>query len=357
MIDDYIAYLRDVRRYSPRTQELYRHALEDFAAWCRIEGPEAKGRPRGSGGVAPQSSKVDDADAICVMPGNDRASLLDHLIVSRLREYEAHLIDKGLKSRTVHLQLSALSGFCGFLVKQGVLAGNPVRSLRRPKLEKRLPEFYAERTLEDYFADTEPSAAPDALDLLLTLQPEDALAKELYNRRLRRLIVAILYHTGIRRAELLGLRQSSVDYSRETLRVHGKGDKMREIPLIPSLIQEILLYLHAASFMAGPGANPGKDAPLLTTDKGKPLYPAFADRAVKAELDGYGITGRKSPHVLRHSLATALLEEGAGLNAIKEMLGHSSLAATQVYTHNSIERLKAQYMNAHPRAKNEDRHD
>lgn len=320
-VDNYIAYLRDVRRYSPRTQQLYREALEGFAAWC------------GEADIVPQ------------------------LIPSRLREYEAHLIDKGLKSRTVHLHLSALSGFCSYLVKQGELPANPVRNVKRPKLEKRLPEFYQERTLDDYLADTEAAASPDSLDLLLTLPPGSKLAKELYGRRLRRLIIALFYHTGIRRAELLGLKRSSLDTARQTLRVHGKGDKMREIPLIPSLIQEILLYLQAASFMAGPGESPGKDAPLLTTDQGKPLYPAFADRAVKAELEGYGITGRKSPHVLRHSLATALLEEGAGLNAIKEMLGHSSLAATQVYTHNSIERLKAQYMNAHPRAKNEDRHD
>ena len=106
-----------------------------------------------------------------------------------------------------------------------------------------------------------------------------------------------------------------------------------------------------------PGQD-GPEVPLLLTEKGKPLYPAWVDRAVKHELDGREcITGRKSPHVLRHSLATALLEEGADLNAIKQMLGHSSLAATEVYTHNSVERLKAQYMNAHPRAKNEERHD
>ena len=96
---------------------------------------------------------------------------------------------------------------------------------------------------------------------------------------------------------------------------------------------------------------------LLVTEKGKPLYPEYADRAVKEELGAALITGRKSPHVLRHSLATALLDEGADLNAIKEMLGHANLAATQVYTHNSIERLKAQYINAHPRAKNEESHD
>ena len=129
---------------------------------------------------------------------------------------------------------------------------------------------------------------------------------------------------------------------------------MREIPLIPSVLEEISLYLQAVKSM---GLDCTPESPLLRTEKGKPLYPAFVDRAVKTELDGYGITGRKSPHVLRHSLATALLDEGADLNAIKQMLGHSSLAATEVYTHNSVERLKAQYMNAHPRAKNGGKHD
>ena len=105
------------------------------------------------------------------------------------------------------------------------------------------------------------------------------------------------------------------------------------------------------------GPRPSSE-PLLVTEKGRPLYPEYVDRAVKAELqDREGISGRKSPHVLRHSLATALLDQGADLNAIKEMLGHESLAATEVYTHNSIERLKAQYINAHPRAKKQDSHD
>ena len=218
-------------------------------------------------------------------------------------------------------------------------------------MEKRLPEYYTENAMDAYLQESAHAAGEEELQILLTTDPQSKLAKELYERRLRRLIISILYTCGIRRAEIIGLQRKSLDTGRQTLRVKGKGDKMREIPLIPSLIQEILLYLQAASFMAGPGETPGKEAPLLTTDKGKPLYPAFADRAVKAELSGYGITGRKSPHVLRHSLATALLEEGAGLNAIKEMLGHANLAATEVYTHNSIEKLKKVYNNAHPRAK------
>ena len=318
-IDAYIAYLRDVRRYSPRTQELYRDALERFAAFC-------------GGNPVPD------------------------LIPSRIREYEAALIDRGLKPRTVHLHISALSGWCSFLMKKGTLTANPVRSVKRPKMEKRLPEYFTENSLDGYLKETEYAASEEDLQLLKTLEPKSKLAQELYERRLRRLIVSLLYGSGIRRAELIGLQIGSVDQARHTLRVRGKGDKMREIPLLPSLIQEISLYLQAASFTTVRENAP--DAPLLVTFRGSPLYPEYVDRAVKAELDGRAdISGRKSPHVLRHSLATALLEEGADLNAIKEMLGHSSLAATEVYTHNSVERLKAQYMNAHPRAKNEDKYD
>ena len=125
---------------------------------------------------------------------------------------------------------------------------------------------------------------------------------------------------------------------------------MREIPLISSLCHEICLYLQAVESMRG-SASPA-DGPLLMTEKGRALYPVYVDRTIKEELDGYGITGRKSPHVLRHTVATALLDDGADLNSIKEMLGHANLAATQVYTHGSVDRLKKVYNLAHPRAKN-----
>ena len=333
MIDKYIAYIRDVRRYSPRTQELYAEALHKFAEWAEMPGQAGH-----------------DGN------GNVMADLLGHLIPSRIREYEGHLIEQGMKPRTVHLQMSALSGYCNYLIKEGVIKSNPVRTVKRPKMEKRLPEYYTENAMDQYLKETEHAAGEEELEILLSTDRNSQLAKELYERRLRRLIISLLYGAGIRRAEIIGLQRKSLDMARQTLRVRGKGDKMREIPLIPSLVQEISLYLHAASFMV-PGQD-GPEAPLLLTEKGKPLYPAWVDRAVKQELDGReGITGRKSPHVLRHSLATALLEEGADLNAIKQMLGHSSLAATEVYTHNSVERLKAQYMNAHPRAKNEETHD
>ena len=315
MTDAFIAYIRDIRRYSPRTQDIYRDVLEDFARFS--------------------DGKV-----------------VESLVPSMLRRYEADLMGRGMKPRTVHQHMSVLSSFCRFLMGQGVLDSNPARAVKRPKMEKRLPEYYETRSMDAYLAATAHWAGEDELEILRSYGPgtREKTAVELYRRRLHRLVISILYGTGIRRAELIGLKVSSFNRDRQVLRVLGKGDKMREIPVVPSLCHEICLYLNAVESMRG-GAPPA-DAPLLTTEKGRPLYPQYVDRTVKEELDGYGITGRKSPHVLRHTVATALLDDGADLNSIKEMLGHASLAATQVYTHNSVERLKTVYNHAHPRAKN-----
>ena len=315
MIDAYLTYIRDIRRYSPRTQAIYRDVLADFAQFC--EG-----------------------------------KVVESLVPTMLRRYEADLMGRGMKPRTVHQHMSVLSGFCRFLMGKGVLRSNPARSVKRPKMEKRLPEYYQVRSMDDYFAATEHWAGEDELEILRSYgpAPTDKTAVEIYRHRLRRLIISLLYDTGIRRAELIGLRRQSFDEGRQVIHVVGKGDKMREIPLIPSLCHEICLYLQAVESMRG-GASPA-DGPLLMTEKGRALYPVYVDRTIKEELDGYGITGRKSPHVLRHTVATALLDDGADLNSIKEMLGHANLAATQVYTHGSIDRLKKVYNLAHPRAKN-----
>ena len=315
MIDAYLTYIRDIRRYSPRTQAIYRDVLADFAQFC--EG-----------------------------------KVVESLVPTMLRRYEADLMERGMKPRTVHQHLSVLSGFCRFLMGKGVLRSNPARSVKRPKMEKRLPEYYQVRSMDDYFAATEHWAGEDELEILRSYgpAPTDKSAVEIYRHRLRRLIISLLYDTGIRRAELIGLRRQSFDEARQVLRVVGKGDKMREIPLISSLCHEICLYLQAVESMRG-SASPA-DGPLLMTEKGRALYPVYVDRTIKEELDGYGITGRKSPPVLRHTVATALLDDGADLNSIKEMLGHANLAATQVYTHGSVDRLKKVYNLAHPRAKN-----
>lgn len=315
LIEDYLSYIKDIRRYSARTQAIYSDALEKFAEFCGA--------------------------------GSDE-SLLESLDRQTIRSYEVFLMDsKGDSPRTVRLHLSVLSGFCRYLMKEKRLTANPVRTVTKPKAEKRLPVFYREESMDEYFASTDCDASEENLALI---SGQDKASEAAYSRRLERLIVSVLYSTGMRRAELIGLRIGDVDFARGTMTVRGKGDKVREIPLVPSLCKEISLYLQSVETMVGRERSASE--PLAVTGKGLKLYPVFVDRAIKRALGRIGsITGRKSPHVLRHSLATELLDEGADLNSIKELLGHSSLAATQVYTHNTIEKLKKVYVNAHPRAK------
>lgn len=315
MKSEYIEYLRTQRRYSRRTCEIYSAVLDEY---MKVSG-------------CPSEEK-----------------LPDYMSFQLVRSYEVYLMDeeKGaekekpknkkrkMSPRTVSLHLSVLSGYCRFLMKQGVLKSNPVRLVRRPRQQKRLPSFLKEADLQGYFAAT-------------LWRVEDGR----YEDRMPRVIISILAGTAIRRSELISLDRKSFDPARGVLHVIGKGDKMREIPLLPSLCKEISLYLQSQDSLKSARTDP--DSPLIQTPRGGRLYPMFVERVVKGELGGVGgIKGRKSPHVLRHTLATELLDGGAGLNSIKEFLGHSSLAATQVYTHNSIERLQQVYNNAHPRAKN-----
>jgi integrase/recombinase XerC len=362
MIDRYIEYLSGVRRYSPRTCEIYRSVLEEYLCFCSdsVEPSKASARQNfalrahpsqpdgwappvhettGGHGSAGQSLAEAPSGAEPTDVSGGSYPWSEVLSVQDVRRYEVYLMDERKESaRTVNLHLSVLSGFCKFLIKQGALESNPVRLVSRPKQEKRLPAFYREDAMQAYFEQT-----------------KGVLEYGRYEDQLRRMILGLLYGTGLRRSELIGLNRNSVDWSRHTLRVLGKGDKIREIPLLPSLCDEILLYLQSVDSLKYADKTP--EAPLLQTPKGGRLYPVYVDRAVKEALGGVsGISGRKSPHVLRHTLATELLDGGADLNSIKEMLGHSSLAATQVYTHNSIERLQNVYNSAHPRAKNDGNH-
>lgn len=322
LIDRYVAYIKDVRRYSPRTVQIYRAALDDFALW-----------------LASDDVELDD----------DR--LVASLVPSLIRGHEVHLLesDPPKSARTVSLHLSALSGFCRFLIREGKLNSNPVYSVPKPKFEKRLPQFFKKDAVEEYFGKTLYYIDEDSMNELATCT-EPRRIKELYERILARTIISVLYSLGLRRAELIGLRVGDVDFGRNVVKVKGKGDKMREIPLIPLLSEELLLYLKAVETVCG--GKRSLTEPVFVTFRGAVLYPNYVDRTVKREFeDVRGLTGRKSPHVLRHSLATELMNEGTDLNSIKELLGHSSLAATQVYTHSSIARLKNIYERAHPRAK------
>ncbi|MCR4824962.1 MAG: tyrosine-type recombinase/integrase, partial [Bacteroidales bacterium] len=231
MMDRYIQYLTSVRRYSPRTCEIYRGVLEEFLLFSE--------RSDASGGSLPWS---------------------EVLSVQTIRSYEVYLLDERKESaKTVSLHLSVLSGFCKFLIKEGLLESNPVRLVPRPRQEKRLPSFYREDAMRQYFEQT-----------------KGVLEYGKYEDQLQRMILGMLYGTGLRRAELISLNRDSVDFSRRELRVRGKGDKIREIPLTDSLCDEILLYLQSVDSLKC--ADRAPEAPLLQTPKGARLYPVYVDR-------------------------------------------------------------------------------
>ena len=328
LIHKYLCYIRDQRRYSIRTVQNYEHALKTYLAYAS-----------------------DGCDGIL------DSEVLSFLNPSQIRSYMVDLMDdpdKKRSPRTVSLHLSALSGFCRYLIKEGMMKTNPVSLVPKPKMEKRLPSFFRKDAMDEYFKRTEMRDCQFLLEYMAQVN-EPGKRSEVYGDCLARLIISILYNLGIRRAELISMDISDVDFARQVVKITGKGNKMREIPILGALCEEILLYLKAVELMEGRVRS--LKEPLLVTFSGKRLYPMYVDRAVKKELSAEdGAVGRKSPHVLRHSLATELLDGGTDLNSIKELLGHSSLAATQVYTHNSVAKLKSIYKSAHPRAKNGGKH-
>ena len=358
LIETYIEYIANVRRYSRRTQEIYSDVLSSFLQH-----------------LSEHKFRIDWITG---------ENIRDVLNTGTIREYEVYLInDRKLNHRSVCLHISVLSGFCRFLMKKKIITDNPARNVSRPKTETNLPVFYRHDRMEKYMDESEIFASDtigmspeDFINAYLKFREKPGYSQErdrtlakmtklsekpdkfnewIYGKRLDRLIVSTLYSTGIRRGELISLTRESVDLNRQQIKVKGKGDKTREIPAIKSLCKEISLYLQAVD--TTDCIIRGADSPLLMTYSGKALYPVYIDRAVKRELGETGLfTSRKSPHVLRHTLATELLNDGADINSIKELLGHTSLAATQIYTHNSVAKLKKVYKNAHPRAKSGGRH-
>lgn len=294
-LSGFIDYLKVQKRYSPRTLDLYSKYIEDFYDFVSLS---------------------DDEDEFVPLQTNT------------VRGFVASGLDSGLSARTMNLKLSAISSYANFLVKKGLIVSNPVRRVHRPKQSKKLPEFYTQGAMENYF-----EKKSDIEDFVALRD---------------RTIVLTLYSTGLRRAELANLKISDWDQGRSLFRVVGKGDKIREIPVPKTLSSELETYLSRLreNYPVGNKDN------FFLTDSGQPFYLSFVNKVVKRELGGVaGFTGKRSPHVLRHSIATHLLNNGADLNSIKEVLGHSSLAATQVYTHNSFEQLKKVFLTAHPRAK------
>ncbi len=253
---------------------------------------------------------------------------------THVRSWMVDLLDKGSEAKTINRKISTLRSFYKFLEREQLILKNPTSQILAPKIPKRLPIVIDEKKL----------------DSLLDNNVEDNKGKKIFTEDFSglrdRLIIELLYGTGIRLSELVNLKESDVNYYEQYIKVLGKRNKERIIPINASLIK--LLKQYTDDKITKNFSN-NSDS-LIVTNRGENAYSKFIYRIVNNCLSYISTNDKKSPHILRHTFATSLLNQGADLNAIKELLGHASLAATQVYTHNSVERLKSIYKQAHPKA-------
>ena len=243
-----------------------------------------------------------------------------------VRSWLAHLKEGGLTAKSINRKISSLKSFFKHTMRMGVLGATPMMNIVSPKTSKRLPTYIEQRDM----------------DVLLH---EVAFADDLQGRT-EKLIIQLFYSTGMRLSEMVNLQERQVDPHYKTVRVLGKGNKERIIPVGEELLRQIETYRQLKKQELEPAGHPY----LLVDKKGKQLYHKAVYLIVKKYLQQVSTLHKKSPHVLRHTFATHLTNNGADLNAVKELLGHSSLAATQVYTHNSIEKLKQIHQKAHPKS-------
>ena len=243
-----------------------------------------------------------------------------------IRTWLASLKENRVTSKTINRKISSLKSFFKYQLRMKNIEVNPVTLISSLKINRRLPSFIEQTDLN-------------------TLLSSDTF-EDTFEGKTNFLIFEILYQTGIRRSELIGLKEKHIDKSTRNIKVLGKGNKERIIPVNVDLLKYIDEYILEKRKKIGDFP----DAYLLMNRKGKQLYPKYVYNIVKSNLGRFSTNQRKSPHVLRHSFATHLMNNGAQLNAIKELLGHSSLAATQIYTHNTIEKLKDVHKKAHPKS-------
>src|SRR5690625_3415009 len=242
-----------------------------------------------------------------------------------MRSWMVSLVDSGLSHRSVNRKLYALRAFYRFLLQTGTIETNPVAQIKSLKTSRKVQIPFSRKEIKKVFE----------------LLEEDGSFEGLRDR----LITEIFYSTGVRRSELIGIRLQDISVSSGILKVRGKGDKERIIPLMNSVITSLDRYLKARNQLD----NIGDSEFLFLTSRGFKIYESLVYRVINTYFSAVSEKVKKSPHILRHSSATHLLDEGADLNSVKELLGHSSLASTQVYVHTGISRLKEIYRDAHPR--------
>ena len=291
-LEKYIGYLKYEKRYSEHTVIAYKKDLEQFVHFFQ---------------------------------SYSEGSLWEDVVNKDIRSWIANFVEEGNSTKTVNRKLSCLKSFYLFLNKKEIYISNPAKLVSAPKNKKSLPKFVEEKQI----------------NFLL----DDIRFEDNFEGVRDKLIINLFYYTGIRLSELINIKVNDADIDNSRIKVLGKRNKERIIPLHNQIGVQIEEYLEYRKSIIKQEENPF----LFITSKEKKLYPKLVYRIVNKSIAMVSTINQKSPHVLRHTFATHMLNNGADLNAIKELLGHSNLAATQIYTHNSFEKLKKAYKQSHPR--------
>jgi len=292
LLKNYVSYLTNEKRYSQHTIKSYLTDLNQYFDFLNTQ------------------FEVSPVDA-------------NYQII---RSFIVKLVESGLTGKSVNRKISTLKGYYKYLIKEGEIETNPLTKISGPKIKKSLPSFITE----------------EKINFLLDEIPFENNFEGFRNKN----IISLFYYSGIRSAELINLKVSDLDFYNQTLKVLGKRNKERIIPMHPSLIKEITIFINNWR-EEKPSTS---DKFLFLTSKGNQLYPKLVYNIVNKSLNQITTQNKKSPHVLRHTFATHMLNNGADLNSVKELLGHVNLNATEIYTHNTFEKLKNIYKQAHPRA-------
>ncbi|MBS1933502.1 MAG: tyrosine-type recombinase/integrase [Bacteroidetes bacterium] len=289
----FIDYLKFEKRYSAHTVRSYHDDLLQFFSFLEI-----------------QFGKIS----------------LEEISSAFIRSWLASLKDEKLTSKSINRKISVLKSFFKYQLRTGAIEQTPMLNIIAPKISKRLPVYVEQKDIQTLFSNVEFSDDWQGLT--------------------DKLLLSIFYNTGMRLSELVNIKENQVDYKSRYIKILGKGNKERIVPLSKQLCDDIAGYRQQKRKQL----ENFDDVFLLVNKNGKKLYPKYVYLAVKKYLGEITTIDKKSPHVLRHTFATHLTNSGADLNSVKELLGHSSLAATQVYTHNTIEKLKEVYKKSHPKA-------
>lgn len=300
MIEKFLTYLSHEVYASPHTVAAYGSDLRQLSQWLLTDDH------------APDT----EADFTSVT-------------LSDLRAWLAHMGRQGLSPRSLRRKALAVSAFFKYMQKRELIGQNPAADLILPKLPRPLPSLVKEEEIEPIISDS-------------------AFRTEVWTEYRDKLIIELLYSTGMRRSELLGLCDMDIRLNEGEIKIFGKGRKVRIVPIHPKLSERICRYMQLRDAQC-PDTDIEAHGFFLRTNKGRPMNNTALSRIVKIEL-GLTCAAKKTPHVLRHSFATALLRDGAEINSVKELLGHSSLSTTQIYTHLSFSELQHNYKLAHPRA-------